>query len=175
VKKRIFLYIKLIDRPVAIALLVSLSWYLARVYNFLGIEQKTDDSAMISSAITILGTFWAVFAAILIFRIQSELDQIERAIAIQHYPMFKRYCSKRTHPAIKMLFTGLSFIVIVQFFLWQNISTLVGVICVFSVAFIPALYIEVANDLDSPLDGIFNVIIPTKWMEKLKKENGQKH
>jgi hypothetical protein len=169
--KRVHLYIRLFDRPVVLGSIITWLWYQCHTRNLLGLEAQPDDAAMISGAITALGTIWAVYTAIIMFRIDWELREIAKAIQSRNYRLFKALCGTRTHPAHKILITTLTLILVYQFFLFQHVSTFVGGSAVFWVSFAPAIYIEIANDLDTPLRGIWNVTIPPEWVERLKREN----
>lgn len=168
-------------KPLIISILATLAWGLKRFYinGFLNI---TDDiETFTQSVIPTIGIFHAIFASAATMEVIKEYKEAQEIIFKFHeidndeitekklYVDFLFKVQLRMNKSFKVFLIALSVLLESSFFLIAFKSNIIGSFSIFSITFILMAFYQIIEDLDNPLEGVFNVDIPEAWLTELKK------
>lgn len=163
---------KLLLKPLVLAVAVALTWILYNKYIILGAKDllKADETIMSSAIVPIIGIGYVIFAGLVASTVWTEWKGMIAAIDAVDENAFIRLKDQRLSPHVKLLIVVLSVLWLFPiFFLFSYKALVTGVFATFSITLILGIYWEVINDLDDYFTGVWNIDLnklPKEWMEK---------
>lgn len=164
--KRILVYLPLLLRPTLIGILIGpVLWYLIFFrFGFHFLEE--DESAFTDSFIPILAMFHAIVAGHVLAKVWDEYKTIRHCVESKDKDKFTQCKTDRIPVVIHMLLGSMSVAIQGMAMMLHFKEAFAGIIANFALAFVLALYWEVATNLDNPWKGVWYVNqIPKDWLD----------
>ena len=163
-KKELLVYLQLFIRPTIVALLVAIVWYF--IFRRFGFSiPEADESAFTDAGIPVIAMFHAIVAGGVLVKVWEEHKAVLRCIKKEDRNAFLDCVQSRIPMVIHLLLGSMSIIIIFLTMMIHFEGALGGIAMNSSVAFVLALYWEVATNLDDPVKGVWYVgKIPKDWL-----------
>ena len=128
---------------------------------------KSDETALTNTLIPVLAAFHSILAAAVLSKVWEEFKSIRRCVQNKDEAGFFRCLQDRIPAAIHLLLAVMSTLIVVGTMLVHYENTWAGILVVGAIAFVLALYWQVATNLDNPLCGVWYVDqIPAEWRSR---------
>jgi hypothetical protein len=163
--KEIGKHLRLLIRPTIAGVLVSLVWY----YMFFNVLYfvENDEPVFSNVVLNMIGMFHAIIAGGVLNKVWDDFKKVMHCVKEEDQAGFTKLRDEKIPPAIHLLLAVMS--IVIQWLL-MNVhqeSAYSGINANFCVAFVLALYWEVATNLDDVHNGIwYRGKIKPEWLKK---------
>jgi len=165
-------YLSILLYPSVASLLAAGLWYFLFFRRGFDVG-KSDETALTNTLIPVLAAFHSILAAAVLSKVWEEFKSIRRCVQNKDEAGFARCLQDRIPPAIHLLLAVMSILIVVGTMLVHYDNSWAGILVVGAIAFVLALYWQVATNLDNPLHGAWYVNeIPSEWRAQPNPDEG---
>jgi len=146
-----------------------LNWiFFVLVMNTNNAATKLDEVA-INTYVLNLFVGWMLFSAWFLAKVDEEWKKCAEAVQRNDWNTFQIEAPKRIPITIRVLYIVISIMTVLSFHMFHIANTLVQFEIQFGIGFFVVMAIFVLWDLDDPIEGVTNINVPQKWINKLKR------
>jgi len=158
-------YLSILIYPTMLSVGAAGLWYFFFFHQRFDVG-KSDETALTNTLIPVLAAFHSILAAAVLSKVWEEYKVIRRCVLNHDRDGFSRCLQDRIPPAIHLLLAVMSVLIVVGTMLVHYDNVGAGILVVGAIAFVLALYWQVATNLDNPQCGAWYVNeVPAEWRD----------
>lgn len=165
-------WVRFIIKPLLSAALTTAIWYFTKYVLGIIPSLEGDEEALANGTAPMVGVFWSLIAGFSLNQVWKEWSFLFEAVRMKDIEAFRKHKDKRIPRAIKVLLGMLSILLLLIFSVIPYRHIFTGVFTIFLISFILVLYIVVAEDIDNPFAGVYNIMhLPADWESELRNNH----